>query len=150
MTVSQAPSTQRRASSNLSSRISMLSKSLLAKYFPLNNFHNCSTGLSSGEYGGKNTRVICSGTTRSLLLCHPAPSNTTTRCSLGYRWLISARNRLMVPPFTHGSLPFRSPATAQLANAAKASFILKKETNRAINGCFYRFNSSRQIFFKKA
>ena len=40
-----------------------------------------STGLSSGLWGGRTTRVMPGGTTRSRPACQPAPSSTMTRCA---------------------------------------------------------------------
>jgi hypothetical protein len=43
--------------------------------------HTRSIGINSGEYGGKKSRVIESGTFNALALCQPAPSKTSTTCT---------------------------------------------------------------------
>ena len=45
--------------------------------------HRRSTGLSSGEYGGRKSSVMFSGTFSSLDLCQPAWSKTNTACRCG-------------------------------------------------------------------
>jgi len=66
-----------------------------------NQCHSRSTGLSSGEYGGRNSGVIRRGHRSLCEQCQPAPSRIITACSRRRSLLAAAsRNACVVSVFT--------------------------------------------------
>ncbi len=67
--------------------------------------HTRSIGINSGEYGGKKSSVIESGTFNALALCQPAPSKTSTTCtSLPASSAIMRKCALIKAVFTVGAI----------------------------------------------
>jgi len=54
--------------------------------------------FNSGEYGGKDSRRMLSGTTNSFpRWCQPAPSQITTAIELGVTWVLSSFRCSVIP-----------------------------------------------------
>src|SRR4051812_22694584 len=81
--------------------------------------HGRSTGLNSGEYGGRVTTVGFAGTTSALAMWYPAPSHTgTTRVRLGIVADDWSRKLCTTDVFSLGAA---SPSARPLAGHAAVS-----------------------------
>jgi len=107
-TLGASHSIVRNEASRWSSRASKLSKTRFPKAFSRSSSHKCSTGLSSGEYGGNETKRMFLGTFKADDLCQPAPSNIITILSSGCRDDISSRNICMHTLLTCGMIKVSS------------------------------------------
>jgi len=98
------------------SSTSMLLNTRLWNDFSRRSSQTCSTGFSSGEYGGNFTRRIFSGTISDSELCQPAPSITITIRSSGYRNATSSRKICIQTVLTWGRISESSlPSTGETA-----------------------------------
>ena len=80
----------------------------------------------SGEYGGKGSRLMLSGTTRPPPgRCQPAPPGVMTACAPGAIWeLISARCRFIAAMLTPGrTRAAPTPRAGQTAPNSKAEVV---------------------------